>query len=72
MSDSDQAEGGAENVKTERGAMSSSERESEIARALLALDLNTLTPVEALMKLSELRRLAEAEKPKGIRAIKTA
>jgi DNA mismatch repair protein MutS len=62
----------AEGAKVERGAANSQPRESEIAKALLVLDLNTLTPVEALMKLSELRRLAELEKPKGIRAIKTA
>ncbi|HKQ53687.1 MAG TPA: DNA mismatch repair protein MutS [Pyrinomonadaceae bacterium] len=47
-------------------------RASEMAQALLALDLDSLTPVEALTKLYELRRLAEAEKPQGIRAIKTA
>ncbi|HYJ47972.1 MAG TPA: hypothetical protein VEV81_15285, partial [Pyrinomonadaceae bacterium] len=62
-----------ENANAGSGAVStSSARESEIAKALLSLDLNTLTPVEALMKLSELRRLADSEKPKGIRAIKTA
>src|SRR5205085_83569 len=60
-----QPEGSAENASIERGASTSEARESEIAKALLALDLNTLTPVEALMKLSELRRLAESDKPKG-------
>src|SRR5205085_1410635 len=67
-----QPEGKAENASVEHGAASSSPRESEIARALLALDLDTLTPVEALTKLYELRRQAESEKPQSIRAIKTA
>jgi DNA mismatch repair protein MutS len=44
----------------------------EIAQALLSLDLDNLSPVEALTKLYELRRLAETEKPQSIRAIKTA
>jgi DNA mismatch repair protein MutS len=44
----------------------------EITQALLKLDLDTLSPVEALTKLYELRRLAETEKPQTIRAIKTA
>ncbi|MDQ3819060.1 MAG: DNA mismatch repair protein MutS, partial [Acidobacteriota bacterium] len=65
-------EGKAEGQKVERGAASNTPRESEITRALLTLDLDTLTPVEALTKLYELRRLAESEKPQGIRAIKTA
>src|SRR5205814_617049 len=67
-----QPEGRAENANVEHAATSSSPRESEIARALLALDLDTLTPVEALTKLYELRRLAESEKPQSIRAMKTA
>ncbi len=64
--------GGAENSASERGATSAPPRASEMAQALLALDLDALAPVEALTKLYELRRLAEAEKPQGIRAIKTA
>ncbi|HKC63361.1 MAG TPA: DNA mismatch repair protein MutS, partial [Pyrinomonadaceae bacterium] len=67
-----QPEGKAENMNVERGTTSSTPRESEISRALLALDLDTLTPVEALTKLYELRRLVESEKPQSIRAIKTA
>ncbi|HJU54421.1 MAG TPA: hypothetical protein VJ715_07620, partial [Pyrinomonadaceae bacterium] len=59
--------GGAENSAT-----NAPPRASEMAQALLALDLDALAPVEALTKLYELRRLAEAEKPQGIRAIKTA
>jgi DNA mismatch repair protein MutS len=69
---SHQPEVRAEGGSVERGAANSEPRESEIAKALLALDLNTLTPVEALMKLSELRCLAESEKPKSLRAIKSA
>jgi DNA mismatch repair protein MutS len=47
-------------------------RESQIIQALLDSDPNALSPVEALMKLYELRRLAESESDKNIRAIKTA
>ncbi|HYE66797.1 MAG TPA: DNA mismatch repair protein MutS [Pyrinomonadaceae bacterium] len=43
-----------------------------ITRALLETDLDSLSPVEALMKLYELRRLAEGEKAKSVRAFKTA
>ena len=67
-----QPEGKVESASVERGMANISPRESEIARALLNLDLDTLTPVEALTKLYELRRLAESEKPQSIRAIKTA
>jgi DNA mismatch repair protein MutS len=49
-----------------------SSRESKIAQALLEVDLDSLSPVEALMKLYELRRLAELDKPQDIKAIKTA
>lgn len=67
-----QPEGKGENASVERGAVSSSTRESEIGKALLALDIDTLTPIEALTKLYEIRRLAEAKKPQSIKAIKTA
>ena len=66
-----QSEGRAENSPNERSTTSASTRESEIAKALLMLDLDTLTPVEALTKLYELRRQVESEKT-VIRAIKTA
>jgi DNA mismatch repair protein MutS len=46
--------------------------EAAIAQALLEMDPDALSPVEALMKLYELRRLAEAEKSGNVRAIKTA
>ncbi|HEX8706889.1 MAG TPA: DNA mismatch repair protein MutS [Pyrinomonadaceae bacterium] len=47
-------------------------RASELALALLDLDPDAISPVEALTKLYELRRLAEAEPRTSIRAIKTA
>jgi DNA mismatch repair protein MutS len=46
-------------------------RAQEIARLLLEVDPNALSPVEALMKLFELRQLAEKDDT-VIRAIKTA
>lgn len=46
-------------------------RLAELTRAILETDPNALSPVEALMKLFELRRLAEKEDT-SIRAIKTA
>jgi DNA mismatch repair protein MutS len=67
-----QPAGAAESAPSERPATTNAPRASEMAQALLALDLDSLTPVEALTKLYELRRLAEAEKPQSIRAIKTA
>ncbi len=42
--------------------------EAQLTGALLELDLNTLSPVEALMKLYELRRLAEDEASEGAAA----
>ena len=47
-----------------------STNEAKIAQALASIDLDTLSPVEALMKLYELRRLADAEK--SVRVVKTA
>ncbi|MBA3806480.1 MAG: DNA mismatch repair protein MutS, partial [Acidobacteria bacterium] len=44
--------------------------EAKIGQALVGIDLDTLSPVEALMKLYELRRLADAEK--SVRVVKTA
>lgn len=46
--------------------------EAKIAQALLEIDLDSLSPVEALMRLYELKRLAEAENSQDIKAIKTA
>jgi DNA mismatch repair protein MutS len=47
-------------------------RGARIVEALLSADLNSLSPVEALMKLFELRRMAEGESEKGRKALKTA
>ncbi|HEX8499187.1 MAG TPA: DNA mismatch repair protein MutS [Pyrinomonadaceae bacterium] len=47
-------------------------RGARIVEELLACDLDSLSPVEALMKLFELRRAAEGEKEKGRSALKTA
>lgn len=46
--------------------------EGKIRQALLDTDPNTLSPVEALMILFELRRLAEVEAGNNVRAMKTA
>lgn len=62
----------AENVAKETVGAHQSTRGAEIAHALLNLDLDNLSPVEAMTKLYELRRLAESEKQGSIRAIKTA
>ncbi len=64
----------AESLATEHApARQQSPEAAAIAQALLSTDLDSLSPVEALMKLYELRRMAETEeKPGGIRAIKTA
>ncbi|HEX8922654.1 MAG TPA: DNA mismatch repair protein MutS, partial [Pyrinomonadaceae bacterium] len=67
-----QQEGRAEGKPKETVAAGGSSREAELVSALLNLDLDNLSPVEALTKLYELRRLADTEKPPGIRAIKTA
>ena len=50
-------------------AFSSSNR---IAQALQDIDPNALSPVEALMKLFELKRLADSEKTEEAKAVKTA
>jgi DNA mismatch repair protein MutS len=47
-----------------------STQETKIAQALAGLDLDSLSPVEALMKLYELRRMAEKEK--AVRVVKSA
>jgi DNA mismatch repair protein MutS len=47
-------------------------RGARIVEELLSADLNSLSPVEALMKLFELRRMAEGEREKGSKALKTA
>ena len=50
----------------------SSAEEARLVRALLETDPDALSPVEALMKLIELRRMAEGEKKRNIKALKTA
>ncbi|HEX8922693.1 MAG TPA: DNA mismatch repair protein MutS, partial [Pyrinomonadaceae bacterium] len=68
-----QAEGTGVAAKGASGhvaAPHASTNETKIAQALVGLDLDTLSPVEALMKLYELRRLAEGEKT--VRAVKSA
>lgn len=68
-----EARGGASATATHGHNTSlAAQRESEIAHALLELDPDTLSPVEALTKLYELRRLAAMEKEKNVRAIKMA
>jgi DNA mismatch repair protein MutS len=67
-----QQESITENAQDERAETNRLPHTQEIAQALLNLDLDTLSPVEALTKLYELRRLAETEKPQSIRVIKTA
>jgi DNA mismatch repair protein MutS len=47
-------------------------RGARVVEELLNADLNSLSPVEALMKLFELRRMAEGEGGKGLKALKTA
>jgi DNA mismatch repair protein MutS len=57
-----------------KAPMRSTEGDAQLKRALLELDLNALAPVEALMKLYELRRQAEAEEVSEdvSRALRTA
>lgn len=47
-------------------------RGARVVQELLAADINSLSPVEALMKLFELRALAEGEGGKELKALKTA
>ncbi|HMF54745.1 MAG TPA: DNA mismatch repair protein MutS [Pyrinomonadaceae bacterium] len=50
----------------------SPERQSRITRELIATDINSLSPVEALMKLFELRKLADEEAKPNVRVVKRA
>ena len=63
----------AETIKPIRPATGDA-RTAQLTTALLELDLNTLSPVEALMKLYELRRSVEGEEAedKTDRALRTA
>ncbi|HEX8473769.1 MAG TPA: DNA mismatch repair protein MutS [Pyrinomonadaceae bacterium] len=49
-----------------------STNDPRLHQALLELDPDALSPVEALMKLYELRRLVETENDKNVRTLKTA
>lgn len=62
--------GAARGASGRTAAPQLSTNEAKIAQALVGLDLDTLSPVEALMKLYELQRLADAEK--SVRAVKSA
>jgi DNA mismatch repair protein MutS len=55
-----------------RASASPRQWQALLAHALSDIDPDALSPVEALMKLYELKRLAEEEKSGGVRAIKTA
>ena len=72
-------EGGREGADEEAGAEALEQfdasawgRGARIVEELLNADLNSLSPVEALMKLFELRRMAEGEGGKELKALKTA
>ncbi|HEX8141857.1 MAG TPA: DNA mismatch repair protein MutS [Pyrinomonadaceae bacterium] len=66
-----ESQGGAvKGASTQGGPAHASASEMKIAQTLLGIDLDSLAPVEAMMKLYELRRLAETEK--AMRAIKSA
>jgi DNA mismatch repair protein MutS len=64
--------GGNGGALPERASSLTAVRDSELAQALLDVDPNGLSPVEALMKLFELKRLAESKTKKSVRAVKTA
>jgi DNA mismatch repair protein MutS len=59
-------------ARAERTPSAPAVRDSELAQALSNIDPNALSPVEALMKLFELKRLAETKTAKNVRAVKTA
>jgi DNA mismatch repair ATPase MutS len=65
-----ESKSGAEASPRNQGAAHTA-RMAELTRAILDLDPNSLSPVEALMKLFELRKLAEKEDTR-VRAVKTA
>lgn len=68
-----ETQGGASvSAQTERTAAAPIVKDSELAQALSSVDPNALSPVEALMKLFELKRLAEIKPTKNVRAVKTA
>jgi DNA mismatch repair protein MutS len=64
----------SESASKQPAQLQARERESKLIQALMQLDPNALSPVEALMKLFELRRLAEdsEDEPGKVRAMRTA
>jgi DNA mismatch repair protein MutS len=69
-SQSEATGGTAKGAATQGSQPYASAHEAKLAQALVSIDLDSLSPVEALMKLYELRRLAETEK--AVRAVKSA
>jgi DNA mismatch repair protein MutS len=63
---------GSENEASGQFDASTWGRGARIVQELLVADLNSLSPVEALMKLFELRRMAEGENEKALKSRKTA
>ncbi|HEY6189517.1 MAG TPA: DNA mismatch repair protein MutS [Pyrinomonadaceae bacterium] len=69
-SQSEATGGTVKGAATHGGPAHAPAHEAKIAQALVGIDLDSLSPVEALMKLYELRRLAETEK--AVRVVKSA
>ncbi|HEY1402607.1 MAG TPA: hypothetical protein VGB05_00625, partial [Pyrinomonadaceae bacterium] len=74
-----EAQGGGRSLPAAEGAKQPAhihprDREAKVLQALMQLDPDALAPVEALMKLFELRRLAEEalDESGKVRAIRTA
>jgi DNA mismatch repair protein MutS len=61
---------GTVRAASSHGAQHTPTHETKITQSLLSIDLDSLSPVEALMKLYELRRLAETEN--AVRVVKSA
>lgn len=57
---------------SERASSQAATREYELTQALLEIDPDGLSPVEALMKLFELKRLAATKSNAGVRVVKSA
>lgn len=70
--DADAQSGFADSALPERAISLTAALDSELAQALRDVDPNGLSPVEALMKLFELKRLAESKINQSVRAVKTA
>jgi hypothetical protein len=63
-----------ESANKQTAQLPTREREAKIVQALMGLDPDALAPVEALMKLFELRRMAEEGEDEAgkVRAIRSA